>query len=288
MSITLARPTILSGAFVEHMDEDEYHAHPALSYSGMKQLLRSPMHYRMYKLTNRTRPEFDVGHACHARILGVGMPIVEIPTRLLSSDGGIRTNDAKAFVAETRAEGKIPLKPAVYGDVVRASDAVLRNAKARDLLERPGFTELSLFADDPVTGVHLRCRLDRLADVPIDVKSTTDVQIRKVTNTVIDFGYDIQAETYRTLIELVTGEKPEPMNLIFFEKDAPYEVRVVRLTDPVWHARGEMLMRAAIDLFAWCTEQDAWPGEDEDGGEIRDLVPPAWLVRQLEGEEWAA
>jgi hypothetical protein len=284
---TVDRPEVISGRFVEGMPEDEYHAHPALSASGMKVLLRSPKHFRLSRTENRARTEFDVGHAVHARVLGVGLPIVEIPSRILASNGAVSTKEAKTFVADARADGKVPLKPSTFAEVVRASDAVLTNAKAKSLLERPGFTEVSLFGDDTTTGVKLRSRLDRLtADgLLIDLKSTTDVRPRKITNAVVDFGYDLSAAVYRHVVELVTGEVPSPMHLIFVEKDAPHDVRVVKLADPAWQVGGEAKMRAAIDLFAWCSEQGTWPGDDEDGGEIRDLPVPAWYERQMNALE---
>jgi len=283
---SIATPEVVSGRFVQGMDEDEYHAHPALSASGMKVLLRSPKHFRLARTVNKPKPEFDVGHAAHARVLGVGLPIAEIPAGLLSTDGGIRSNAAKDFVAEARAAGKTPLKPAVYADVVRMSDAVLTNAKARSLLEVDGFTEVSLFAEDPATGVHLRGRIDRLAgSTLIDLKTTTDVRPRKLVTAVVDNNYDLSAETYRYLIELVLGEKPSPMHLIFVEKTPPYEVRVVRLADPAWQVGGEVKMRSAIDLFAWCMERGEWPGDDEDGGPIQDLPAPAWYARQMDALE---
>ncbi|MFK4760335.1 PD-(D/E)XK nuclease-like domain-containing protein [Microbacterium sp. ZW T5_45] len=285
-AISLDRPEVISGRFETAMPEDEYHAHPALSASGMKALLRSPKYFRLSRTENRPRTEFDVGHAVHARVLGVGLPIVEIPFSLLSSNGAVSTKGAKEFVANARSEGKVPLKPATFAEVVRASDAVLTNAKARTLLEQPGFTEVSLFAEDPESGVPLRGRIDRLAGTTlIDLKSAADVRTRRITTSVVDFGYDLSAVVYRRLVELVTGEKASPMHLIFVEKDAPYEVRVVKLANPVWQLGGEAKMRAAIDLFAWCTEQGVWPGDDEDGGEIRDLPVPAWYERQMNALE---
>lgn len=283
----LERPEVVSGRFVENMPEEEYHAHPALSSSGMKVLLRSPKHFRLSRTQNRPRPEFDTGHAIHCKVLGVGLPIVEIPFRMLASNGAISTKEAKAFVAEARAEGKVPLKPVTFSEINRASEAVLANAKAKSLLERPGYTEVSMFAKDPETDVALRIRADRLtADgLLIDLKSTIDVRPRKITNAVVDFGYDLSAATYRHVIEQVLGEKSSPMHLIFVEKEPPYDVRVVRLADPAWQMGGEVKMRAAIDLFAWCTEQGVWPGDDEDGGEIRDLPVPAWYERQMNALE---
>lgn len=281
----LVAPEVVSGRFVEHMSEDEYHAHPALSSTGMKELLRSPKYYRMRRSLHQAKSEFDEGHAVHALVLGVGAPIVEIPASILASNGAISTREAKAFVDEARQAGQVPLKPDTYARINRAAEAVLSNEKARTLLEKPGFTEVSLFATDPVTGVDLRCRFDRLtADLlPVDVKSTTDVTVRKIERSIIDFGYDVQAFAYRYVLSLVLGvpvEEIEPMTFIFAEKDLPHEVRVVRLADPVWAAGGEQKMRAAIDLFAWCAERGVWPGDDEDGGPVMDLPAPGWYRAQ--------
>lgn len=284
-TVTVERPEVVSGRFVEGMDEEEYHAHPALSASGMKVLLRSPKHFRMDRSLNKPRAEFDVGHAVHARVLGVGAPIVEIPPSYLASNGAVSTTKAKTFVKEAREAGQIPLKPSTYMEVTKASDAVLTNEKAKVLLEPAGFTEVSLFAQDPVTGVQLRGRVDRLADELIDLKTTTDVSLRKITNAVVDLGYDVSAAVYRYLVELVTGERPGPMHLIFVEKEPPYEVRVVRLADPAWQDGGEAKMRAAIDLFAWCSERGVWPGDDEDGGPIQDLPAPGWYAHQVNALE---
>jgi len=279
----LAPPETVSGRFVLNMPEEEYHAHPALSQSGMKALLRSPRHFRAMRVMQKARPEFDLGSATHALVLGVGAPIVEIPGSLLSVDGGIRTKDAKGFVEEARAEGKVPLKPGVYAAVMACVESVLGNEKARRLLEREGYTEASLFAADPSTGVELRGRLDRLTTdgIPVDLKTTTDVRVRKLTNAIVDFGYDVQAATYDYLLRLVLGIDPAPMHFIFVEKEFPHDVRVIRLADPLWIEGGAAKMRGAIDLFAWCVEQGRWPGDDEDGGEILDLPAPRWYGADL-------
>ncbi|MCT1363924.1 PD-(D/E)XK nuclease-like domain-containing protein [Microbacterium sp. p3-SID131] len=284
----LERPEVVSGRFEPSMDEEEYHAHPALSASGMKVLLRSPKHFRLARTANRA-PEvkFDVGHAAHKLILGVGMPIVEIPAGLLSgANAAVQSAKAKAWVEEARTEGKVPLKPKDFQAVRRMADAVLMNVKARRVLEAAPWREVSLFGEDEATGVQVRSRLDALGEgVLADVKTTPDVSARKITNAVIDMGYDLSAEMYRQMVARVLGYDPGPMNLIFVEKELPHEVRVVRLADPAWRVGGEAKIRAALDLFAWCTQQGEWPGDDEDGGAIRDLPVPAWYERQMNALE---
>lgn len=282
----LERPEVVSGRFEENMPEEEYHAHPALSASGMKVLLRSPKHFRFERSQNQApKTEFDIGHAVHCRTLGVGMPIVEIPARLLSGvNMAISSNAAKDWVEKARENGEVPLKPKDFLSVVKQSDAVLTNVKARRVFDAAPFREVSLFAQDPTTNVQLRGRLDLLGDLLGDVKTIEEASTRKITNSVVDFGYDVSGAVYRELVRLVLGYDPGPMHLVFVEKKPPFDVRVVRLTGG-WEVTGEAKMRGAIDLFAWCSEQGVWPGDDEDGGEIHDLPVPVWYERQMNALE---
>lgn len=287
-AVALERPEVVSGRFEPSMDEEEYHAHPALSASGMKVLLRSPKHFRLARTENRApKKVFDVGDAAHALVLGVGMPIVEFPAHLLSGPNmAIQSNAAKDWENKARADKKVPLKPRDFQAVRRMADAVLTNVKAKRVLEAAPWREVSLFGEDEATGVQIRSRLDALGEGILgDLKTIPDVSPRKITNAVVDLGYDLSAEMYRQMVIRVLGYDPGPMNLIFVEKELPHEVRVVRLADPAWRVGGETKIRAALDLFAWCTEQGVWPGDDEDGGEIRDLPVPAWYERQMNALE---
>ncbi|VXC07130.1 PD-(D/E)XK nuclease-like domain-containing protein [Aeromicrobium sp. 9AM] len=268
-------------AVLDNMDEAEYHAHPALSATGMKWLLRSPLHYRQMIDNRVEKAVFDLGHAVHAKVHGVGAGVIAIPENVLSKSGTTGTNAARDFIEKARAKGLVPLKAETVEKVDRIAEAVLRNVKARNLLELPGRTELSLFATDEETGVQLRGRLDRLTDshIPIDLKSTGDVRRYKIQRTIEDFGYDIQAETYRTLVRLALGVEPRPMQLIFVETDPPHEVRVVQLAHEDWINVGRSKMRAAIRVFARCAESGEWPGEDDQSDEIEAIEPlPYYLM----------
>lgn len=287
MSImAIDRPEVISGRFVEGMPEEEYHAHPALSASGMKDLLRSPKYFRLQRSMNKAKKEFDEGHAIHSRVLGVGAPIKEIPDRLLSGEyRSISSKEAKAFKADAEAAGFTVLKPAQFARISRASEAVLANPKARRLLEAAPFRETSLFATDPETGVALRGRVDALGEELLDLKTAGDVQPRSIERAVIDFRYYLSAAVYRFLLSLVLSDDPGPMHLIFVERDAPYEVAVRVLDEPEWHALGVKKMREAIDLFASCKEFGVWPGADDEDGPVQSLAFPSWLRAQLPDEE---
>ena len=279
---TLDRPEVISGRFVEGMSEEEYHAHPALSASGMKDLLRSPKYFRLQRSMHNAKKEFDEGHAIHALVLGVGAPIKEIPDRLLSGEyRSVSSKEAKAFKADAEAQGFTVLKPAQFARISRAAEAVLAHPKARRLLEAAPFRETSLFATDPETEVSLRGRVDALGEILVDLKTAADVQPRAIERAVVDLRYYLSAAVYRHLLTLVLGDDPGPMHLIFVERDAPYEVAVRVLDEPEWHALGVKKMREAIELFASCKEFGVWPGADDEDGPVKSLTFPSWLRGQL-------
>jgi hypothetical protein len=276
---------------VRGLDEREYHAAPGLSATGMKWLLRSPKHYRQMVDQRIDRAGFDVGHAVHGKVLGVGLDIAVIPELILASNGAASTKEAKAFIAAARAEGLVPVKADVLTQVGAIAESVLANPKAAALLSLDGDTELSIFADDPDTGVPLRGRLDRLGQlssgrlVNIDLKTTTDVRRHKIIRTIENFGYDIQSEMYKHLIRLTHNEDVAPTHLIFVEVDPPHEVRVVQLAHEDWIDGGARKMRRAINIYDHCTATGLWLGDDDTPGTAEAIEPRPYYLDNLDEEE---
>lgn len=274
------------------LDENDYHRMPGLSATSMKWLLRSPMHYRERVDHRVEKSSFDLGHAVHAKVLGVGLPIVAIPDSLLASNGAASTKAAKEFIEQARADGAVPMKSGEFWRIDAIANRVLANPKAAALFELPGPSEVSAFATDPESGVDLRGRLDRLGNLPdgrlvnIDLKSTSDVRRHKLTRCIEDFAYDIQSEVYRHLVTLATGADVAPTHLVFVEVDAPYEVRVVQLSHPDWITVGRQKMRQAIDIYARCVRLNQWPGDDDHEGEPEALTPrPYYFEAALDDME---
>lgn len=282
MTATTEEPTGL----VHGIPDAQYHAMPGLSATGMKWILRSPKHYRQMIDHRVERGAFDFGHAVHAKILGVGMDIAVIPDALLAKNGAASTLEAKAFIAQARADGLVPVKADAFDEVDRVAEAVLTHPKAAALLELDGHAEVSLFGNDPDTGVRLRGRIDYLTDnaINVDIKTTNDVRRHNLARTIVNFGYDIQSEAYRHLLR-INGLDPAPTVLIFVEKDPPHEVRVVSLANPLWALGGERAIRRAIDLYAECTATDTWPGDDDGPGEPEDIDPPGYYLYDDEDGE---
>lgn len=263
----------------EPMTEAEYHAHPALSYSVGKLLLRSPQHY-LHRLANREETtEFDIGHVIHGLVLGIGADVVEIP------HDSYRTKEARALRDAAYAEGKVPIKTADLQPARDAAEAVLAHPTARGWLEREGPVEQSLFAEDPATGVAIRGKIDKLATVrdrlvPVDLKSLTDARPAKVFASVRDYDYDLQAAMYRHLIAVGLGGNPGPGVLIAVEKQPPYGVACYQLAHEDFIASGDLKLRTVLARAAALRDDpDAWRGYPL-GTHV--LTPPTYYLTDLE------
>lgn len=275
------------------MPDAEYHAHPALSATSMKWLLRSPAYYRQRRDHRVEKASFDLGHAVHAKVLGVGMGVVAYPAEHLTPAGNVSTKAATtAWADEQRAAGLAPVPPDRIARIDAMAERVLTHAKAGPLLELPSVREVSLFGADEQTGMHIRGRLDILADLPdgdalnVDLKTASSVERRSIRRSIEAFGYDIQSEVYRELVRQATGRHLAPTRLIFVESEPPHEVRVVSLAHPDWVEGGRMRMRQAIDIYAACVASGQWPGDDDAPGDPEAIEPrPYYLADLLDFDE---
>lgn len=275
---------ITEPCIIDAMPDAEYHADPveggSLSSTGAKTLLRSPAHYKWQQENRVASTTFDLGHAVHSMILGVGMEIVAIPEEILASNGAASTKEAKAFIAEARDAGKVPLKADVVAECNTMMESILAHPLARTLLEREGKAEQSLFAQDPLTKVWLRARVDHLPNaaddqtVVVDLKTAASADPRDFSRSAAEYGYDIQSEFYQHVVTLARGDKNTAFRFIVVEKSAPYLVSVIEL-DAEFAAIGKARMRRAIELFKFCKETDEWPGYNPDTNLIS---PPTWLA----------
>lgn len=278
-----------------------YHAdrltpRPALSNTIGKLLVnRSPLHAwtaspRLNPAWEPTvRKTFDIGKAAHRRILGKGEEIAEIPEAMLAANGAVSTKEAKAFVAEARAAGIVPL----LGEDIEqltAMEAVLRRALGEmrpKIAIDPAHSERAAYAE--IDGVWCRCMVDQAlpyvnAESTIDdYKTCEDASLDACIRAISGYDYAFQAAHYRTTWQAATGEPtPRRVRFIFQEKSPPFEVGIVSLTaqgDGDWWETAEDKVRDARYLWRRCLETGVWPGYPRQEAEVG---APAWYVQKWE------
>lgn len=282
---------------VRDLDETLYHSLPGLSSTGAKKILKSPAHYAHYaSQPSETKAEFDLGSAVHSKVLGVGADIAVYPDgegketfefdgeemkNVLASNGATSTKASKAFAEDARGRGLIPVKRATANVVNIMVESVLANATARALLEG-GHPEVSMFADDPDTGVAMRGRLDYLGRRIADLKTTAGESSEAgFAKQAFNLGYEVQFGHYDYIYEQITGETL-PWLFIVVENAAPYLTGVHVLSEDA-QSIGRAKAQLARRRYARSLETGVWGGyENRNGGPIGILDVPVYAVYEYQ------
>ena len=272
---TYAGETLKIPSAVANMPQETYFATPAISASGLKDVARSPAHYR-YGRRKESRA-MDIGTAIHTAILEPER--FEFEFIELSVDDR-RKKEAKDAEAEYGRERILTATEAA--NIRGMQQAVRAHSRARMQLDVEGWRELSVFAQDPETGANVRCRPDLLTGngILLDLKKVRDARDLPMQRAVADYGYDLAAAFYCDVLAWATGHQVSAYALLTVEEEPPHGVRLLVLDD-AWIERGRRLYRQALDAYAQCIEAGEWPGYADM---ISVLPAPRWVEQSIEKE----
>ena len=270
---------------IDGMPDQEYRATPALSVSGAKLLLppSCPAKFKWERDNGReSKPAWDLGHAVHQMVLGVGAEI-----RVIEADDW-RTNAAKAQRTEAYAEGAVPLLRKDYEPIAAMVAAVRADPMASRLLDpSSGRAEVSLFGVDEPTGVNLRGRVDWLPAprdgrmILPDLKTAASAEPESFAKSAANYGYHMQSPFYQDLVTALGLADEVVFVFVVVETTPPHVVSVIQLDEEAERI-GRQLNRQAIDIYARCTETDIWPAYSDD---VALVQLPRWYARQHEEQQ---
>lgn len=269
---------------VHEMPAETYHADPvpagSLSSSGARLLLPPSCPARYRYETDHGRPPnhtFDLGHAAHQQVLGVGPELV-----VVDADDW-RTKAARAERDDAYAAGAVPLLAAEH-EQVQAMAAALRAHPVASVLFEPGtgLAEQSLFWVDHEFGVWRRARLDWLPThrgddarliVP-DYKTCASAEPDALSRAMQTHGYYQQAAWYLDAVAALdlAGEAEPAFVFVFQEKAPPYLVTICQ-PDHLAVKWGRVRNRKALDVYRRCQATGRWPGYAE---QVVALPLPRW------------
>jgi len=266
-------------AIVYDMPEEEYRAHSAIAQSDLKIVLRSPGHL----LARRRNPEKVTpakldGRALHCAILEpqnfmdryVVLP-EDAPRDLRqhrdAKTKGESTIHSIAWWDKWDAEnaGRITLDHDDYL-LKQATAAAIRNhPDLRGYFEAPGHSEVSIFAIDPVTGLQVKARIDRLAMLSnmrfaLDPKSAEDAREDAFSKNAYAYGYFTQAAFYKDICEWANIPL-EAFLFVAFEKEDPFGIKVYEVSEDDLEF-GRRCYRRALDTWAECVRNNEFPVYD--------------------------
>lgn len=256
-----------AGCLVTGMPNDAYHSGPGISKSGLDLIARSPAHYA-YRTASEPTRAMVIGSATHAAILE---PAEFDKQYMLLRDVTDRRSSVYKQAAEQFGADNV-LTGTEADAVIGMRESVRLNSSAVELLDASGHVEIAAFATDPVTGVLVKCKFDKLLNDlrSVDLKTTQD--LRDFAKSVANYRYHVQQAYYSDVFAWATGLQLESFDFLAVEKDAPNASRIFRLDTPSVDY-GRKLYRQALDLYAECLHRNDWPMPD---GGLEYITLPNW------------
>lgn len=267
------------------MANAEYHDHPAISSSAIREALRSPAHYHaayVERSVPRTEsPSMKLGTAVHTLVLEPEKwesEYVIVPTIDRRTKAGKEA--WAAFMEEAGDRVLMTEEEAAHAKAVAQS--VLNHSAARELVEgifeRP-VAEASVFWRDEETGLELKCRPDALDindGVIVDLKTTRDASPSGFPKSVANFGYHTQAAWYQRGVEAALGISCRHV-IVSVETTAPYAVGVYELDEDALYVGAE-LARLGLERIASGLHSGEWPAY---GDEVQQITLPGWAKKEV-------
>jgi len=263
------------------MENDAYHAHPAISKSGLDLIARSPLHYwARYLDPNRVPTEptaaMRLGTAVHTHVLELD----QWQQRYITAPEGIDRRykvGKEAWAAfEAQSEGRTVISREDVDLVMAMGRSVFGHPAAAMLLGLPGKAETTHMWTDAATGLQCKCRPDWLTDdgrLIVDLKTTENASPREFSRSIAQWRYFLQASWYLDGVEQATGTRPEQFIFICVEKKAPFACAVYA-ADAEMIAAGAQTAARDLEVLATCKAADTWPGYSD---QIEPISLPAWM-----------
>ena len=286
---------------VENMPFEEYLKIDALSASGLKQLARSPWHYKNRVDIDPT-PAMLRGTLAHCAVL---------EPDALSQRYAVLPEDAPRKPSKSQWAAKKPSDESLAAmqwwekfqqdnagrDLIGAGDyalcqaqlqAVRRQINLASLLST-GRGEVSIFWIDQATGIYCKARPDWLPQddgasiMPLDLKTTADESPGGFGRASARLRYDLQAAHYTAGIEEVMGLHVDAFVFGAVSSKPPILAVPYILTYEIRN-QGKEEREELMQKLAWCQLENQWPAYG-DGFQMLDF--PAYAKNSGEVEiEW--
>jgi hypothetical protein len=264
------------------MENDAYHAHPAISKSHLDQINRSPLHYwARYLDPNRKldkpTPAMVIGSAVHTHVLELDQWDARYAVMPDGIDRRTKMGKAEWHVFETAAQGRTVLKRDEADQVMHIGRAVWGHKAAARLLGSDGKPEATYMWTDKATGLQCKCRPDWIhgdGSTIVDLKTTEDASPRGFRSSLLKWRYWVQAAWYLHGVEQATGKRPDRFVFVAVEKKPPHGVGVY-CADDAMIQRGMDQARQDLEKLAERKAADHWPSYSDD---VEMISLPGWMT----------
>lgn len=235
-----------------------YFARDALSNSGIKEILKSPAHFRHW--TDNPKDDTSalrIGRAVHSFILE---PDKE---DTIVTFGETKTFNSKAGEAFLELYGSthICLTQDERQTVGKIVEALKREVKIIGLIDACR-REVEIYGQEPTTHgmIDTKAMLDAVSQTAIFDLKTTDEPAIDFPWTARKYQYDIQAAWYVDRAFMQDGLRRD-FYFIVCEKKSPYGVLMYQAGEP-FLASGRAKVEKAVEIYGRCKALKLWPSYD--------------------------
>lgn len=272
------------------LSNEDYHRIDALSASGLKRILQSPMHYRWDRDNPREPTDsMQLGTAVHLGVLEpdkFATDCIAVPEDAPKKPTLVQLAAAKPSPAAMesiawwdafakRAAGKLVLSADTYAKAL----SMIRAVKAHPAVEwlmSEGAPEVSFQWSDAHWNVPCKCRFDWLRPdgIAMDLKTTVDASPEEFPRAVASFKYHLQNRWYDIGHEHLRDESLRGFAFVAVENVAPYGVAVYTI-EPNALAFANGRIEEALMRYKNARDSGFWKGYS---GKINPLTLPRWAT----------
>ena len=262
---------------VVRVPADAYHAGPGISSTGLKELLKSPAHFRAYLEDDRDTDAMRLGRLAHLKLLE---PDVFEATCIYEPqwrhDGRTSAGKVERASFDDAAAGKLRIKAKDAETLRGMENAVMGNELALSILSG-GVAELSIYWEDEQTGILCKARADYIKDGKIyDLKTCQDARRKAFQKDVANYRYHLSAAFYVDGFRSVFGTTS--FAWLAVEKERPHGIAFYSASDQVLDV-GRREYREALNAFARCEQEKVYPSYPQ---RWHSLALPAWYEEGVE------
>lgn len=249
-----------------NLPADIYHAdRDALSCSMLKPILISPADFQaaLLAMAKSTKAK-DFGSLVHALTLQPHLFNNDFALYPGLADG--RDKDYQAFLERNPSRLVVDEPTFIRGR--HLADKIMH----RVVFGRPfgdfvaeGQSEVSIYVQEPTTGLLLRIRIDLYhPEFTFDLKTTRHGLPSAFLRDAVDMHYDLQAFMYTLVRTLYEGrEKPVPFVFIAAQTEEPHSIHQITAGSSLM-SNGAEKYKEVMTVYTACTQQDYWPDSSCD------------------------
>ena len=265
------------------LSNENYHAGPGISKSGISLILDSPQKFKaryIDGLKAETTPAMVIGSATHTAVFEPHLFDAEYA---VCPKCDKRTKIGKEVYEQfcASAGSKTIITEDDLTKISAIRDAVRNHPKAGPLVsDEQNEIENSIFCTDEETGLLVKVRPDCIQEhreIIIDLKTTTNSSYGAFSKACFDLTYYIQAGMY---LSVARQHGLNVTNFVFVvvEKEPPYAIGIYWADKRMIELGYDEFCRG-MKIYAECLSSGVWPGYNND--QVVEISLPKWADHQI-------